>query len=69
MIMKRITSSQPASVQLLDPQQVGQRLQIGKTKVYELIRTGELQSVQIGKLRRVPVSVLDAFIEQKMSAA
>ncbi|MCA1682136.1 MAG: helix-turn-helix domain-containing protein, partial [Actinobacteria bacterium] len=33
-------------------------LHIGRTKVYGLIRNGELVSIKIGKLRRVPVDAV-----------
>jgi excisionase family DNA binding protein len=68
--MKRTNPAQPVTtLQLLDTQQVGERLQVGKTKVYELIKSGELPSVLIGKSRRVPVAALEAFIAEKLSAA
>jgi len=48
---------------LLTPEQAAERLGIGRSKVYELIGTGELESVKIGRLRRVPVDALTAFVE------
>lgn len=38
-------------------------LGIGRTKVFELMASGELESVAIGRSRRVPVEALDAFVE------
>ncbi|MGW0061846.1 helix-turn-helix domain-containing protein [Streptosporangium sandarakinum] len=37
-------------------------LGIGKTKVYELMASGELRSVKIGRSRRIPVEALTAFV-------
>jgi excisionase family DNA binding protein len=45
---------------LLRPEEVAQALAIGRTAVFELIRTGELRSVKIGKSRRIPA---DAVVE------
>lgn len=48
--------------QLLTVEQVAERSQVGRTKVYALIRDGEIKSVKIGRLRRVPVSAVDEWI-------
>lgn len=37
-------------------------LALSRTKVYELVGSGELASCKIGKARRVPASALEAFI-------
>ena len=42
--------------------QVMQMLSIGRTRVYDLIRTGELSSVRIGASRRVSASALEEFV-------
>ncbi len=34
---------------------------IGRTKVYDMIRNGELASIKIGKLRRVPVDAVREY--------
>ncbi|MER7500410.1 helix-turn-helix domain-containing protein [Nonomuraea pusilla] len=47
---------------LLRPEEAAQSLGIGRTKIYELIRTGALRSVRIGALRRVPASALTEFV-------
>jgi excisionase family DNA binding protein len=39
--------------QLLTPEEAGQALSIGRTKVYELVRAGEIESIKIGVSRRV----------------
>jgi len=36
----------------------------GRTKAYELVHRGTLRRVCIGRSRRVPVSALEAFVEQ-----
>ncbi|WP_084670944.1 helix-turn-helix domain-containing protein [Sporichthya polymorpha] len=47
---------------LLTAEEVAHALGIGRTKVYELMASGRLGSVTIGRLRRVPVTHLDDFV-------
>ena len=47
---------------LVTPEEAARRLSVGRTTVYELMSTGELQSVNIGRCRRVPVSSLTLFV-------
>ena len=49
---------------LLRPEEAAELLSIGRSKVYELIGTGELVSVQIGASRRIPVQALVEFVHQ-----
>jgi excisionase family DNA binding protein len=39
---------------LLSPTEAAAQLSIGRSKVYELIRLGQLRSVKIGASRRIP---------------
>lgn len=43
-------------------EQVAKLLNVGRDKIYELIRTGQLRSVKIGKLRRITDRQLADFI-------
>lgn len=36
--------------------------EIGRTLMYALVMTGEVESVHIGRLRRVPVDALDGYV-------
>jgi excisionase family DNA binding protein len=49
---------------LLTPTEAASALGIGRSKVYELLKSGQLQSVHIGACRRVPADALTAFLEQ-----
>jgi excisionase family DNA binding protein len=49
---------------LLTVRDAAERLGCGRTFVYELISAGELETVKLGRLRRVPVAALDAFVER-----
>ncbi|MFC4908417.1 helix-turn-helix domain-containing protein [Actinomadura gamaensis] len=50
------------SVQAYTVEQVAEILQIGRDKVYALIRTGRLRSIKIGKLRRITDQHLAEFV-------
>jgi excisionase family DNA binding protein len=48
----------------LTPEQVGVRLQISTSKVYQLLKVGELRHIRIGRLWRVPQSAFDEYVAQ-----
>ena len=47
---------------LLSPSEAAERLSMGRSKIYELMRRGELRSVKIGGCRRIPRAALDNFV-------
>lgn len=47
---------------LLTPVEAARALGIGRSKVYELLSSGELDSVRIGSCRRVPADALHSFL-------
>lgn len=49
---------------LLTVHEVAEQLGCGRTFVYELISSGEIETVKLGRLRRVPVAALDALVER-----
>ena len=49
-------------VLLVRPQDAARVLGVGRTKVYELMRSGALRSVRVGGLRRIPVTALNEFV-------
>lgn len=46
---------------LLTVEEAAERLRIGRTLAWRLVRTGELESIRIGKLRRVHVDAVRAY--------
>ena len=57
-------------VVLLTPVEAGQRLGLGRTAVFELIRRGELEAVRLNpRVTRVPSTSVDDYIARLMSAA
>jgi excisionase family DNA binding protein len=49
---------------LLTPEEAAGRMGISRAHVYRLIGARELDSIKIGRSRRVPVAALDDFIER-----
>jgi excisionase family DNA binding protein len=48
---------------LLRPEEVAQALNVGRSTVFELLRTGELRSVKIGALRRIPADAVAEYLD------
>ncbi|MFF3582700.1 helix-turn-helix domain-containing protein [Streptomyces mirabilis] len=53
---------------LLTVEEAARRLRIGRTTCYGLIRTGELESIPVGHLRRVPVDAPAQYVARKRTA-
>ncbi|MGH8972791.1 MAG: helix-turn-helix domain-containing protein [Acidimicrobiia bacterium] len=54
-------------VLLLSIQEAGRALGIGRSKMYELIAAGELETVHIGRAVRVPVDAIEEFVARLRS--
>ncbi len=54
---------------LLTPAEAARSLGIGRTKVYELMASGALASVRIGRCRRVPREALAELVGSLRGAA
>jgi excisionase family DNA binding protein len=52
----------PVAKLLLRVEEVAQLLEIGRTRVYHLIASGELASVKIGGSRRVPTAAVHRYV-------
>lgn len=57
--MKR--DREPAAKLLLTVTEAAARLGIGRTFMYELISTGAIPSVRVGRLRRIRTTDLEAY--------
>ncbi len=64
---RRVTSPpvtlDPSQVQLLAIPEVARLMSVGRTKVYALIKSRELEAVKIGSATRVPLVALQRWIE------
>jgi excisionase family DNA binding protein len=54
----------PESPLLLTVERAAERLDIGRTRVFELIAEGEIESVKIGRARRIPADALTAYVNR-----
>jgi excisionase family DNA binding protein len=52
---------------LLTVPEVMERLKVGRTMAYRLIRSGELPSIKVGRARRVATTALDDFIAARVA--
>jgi excisionase family DNA binding protein len=48
---------------VLTVEEAAERLGIGRTLMYALITTGEVESVRIGRLRRIPADALENYVK------
>jgi excisionase family DNA binding protein len=49
---------------LLRPEEAARVLGLGRTKVYDLMRSGTLRSVKVGNSRRDSMAALAEFVDQ-----
>lgn len=52
---------------LLRVEEAAERLGIARTSMFQLIATRQVESVTVGRLRRIPVAALEAFVERLMA--
>lgn len=61
--MTELRSAEPICVRVND---AARMIGIGRTKLYELIATGELETVKIGKATRITIASLHALVERQL---
>ena len=49
---------------LLTPDEAARAIGLGRSKLYELLRAGAIESVRIGGSRRVPVAAMHEYVAQ-----
>jgi excisionase family DNA binding protein len=53
---------------LFTPDEAFAELKIGRAKGFQMIASGELPSIKIGRLRRIPVDGLRAWVQGQVAA-
>ena len=54
---------------LVTVDEAARRLSLGRTTVYTLLVRGDIESVKVGRARRVPVRALTRFVQGQLDAA
>jgi excisionase family DNA binding protein len=54
---------------LYRPEDAAKALGIGRSKLFELIAAGHIETVQIGRSRRVPREALETYVRRLRGAA
>jgi excisionase family DNA binding protein len=49
---------------LVTPEEAAAILSVGRTTMYELMATGELESVHVKSCRRIPLAALERFVQR-----
>jgi len=60
-------TSSPASPLVLTVEEAAERLSVGRTVMYALMSSGAVESVRIGRLRRIPSDALVGFLDELRS--
>ena len=60
------TKAQTAHSLLVSVEEAAQMLSIGRSLVYKLVQSHQVQSIKIGRCRLIPVFALEAFIAQQV---
>ena len=55
-------STVPGRAVLLTVEEAAKRLRIGRTSMYRLVSTGAIETVTVGRLRRVPEECLAEYV-------
>jgi len=55
-------STVPGQAVLLTVEEAAKRLRIGRTSMYRLVSTGAIETVTVGRLRRVPEECLAEYV-------
>ncbi|MEU1558204.1 excisionase family DNA-binding protein [Streptomyces scabiei] len=58
----QLADSIDPTLALLTVEEAARRLRIGRTTCFALVRSGELESITVGHLRRVPVDAIPEFV-------
>jgi excisionase family DNA binding protein len=68
-VARKTRKSTPASIEplVVAPRVAADLLSLGLSRIYQLMRRGELPSYREGTLRRIPMAAIHARIEAKLA--
>ncbi|MBW5481144.1 helix-turn-helix domain-containing protein [Streptomyces bambusae] len=68
-LMAEQSSAGDTTLVALTVAEAARRIGIGRTKLYEYVSSGEIASVKIGSLRRIPAEAVNDFLTRRLSAS
>ncbi|ORT53337.1 helix-turn-helix domain-containing protein [Streptomyces sp. CB03238] len=69
LVAQRRPAGGDATLVALTVEEAARRLGIGRTKLYEYVSAGEIASVKIGSLRRIPAEAVNDFLTRQLGAS
>ena len=54
---------------LLSVDEAARRLSVGRSHLYDLLLRGQIESIKLGRSRRIPVAALERFVAERLEAA
>ncbi len=66
--LKAVAAESKSPEEWLRPDEITRRYGIGRTRLYALLRTGELPSAKVGRTRHVRVSDIESFLDFRVRA-
>ena len=67
--LTQLTSINLESKVLVSVDEAAALLSLGRTMVYTLMMSGDLPSIKIGRMRRIPVAALHAYVSRQLAMA
>jgi excisionase family DNA binding protein len=64
MATEKKTTRSDGSRRLYSAVEAARLLGVGRTFMFHLIATGRIESVKIGKLRKIPAAALDEYVDR-----
>ncbi|MFF9152130.1 excisionase family DNA-binding protein [Streptomyces sp. NPDC014846] len=61
-------AAEDSTLVLLTVEEAARRLRVGRTTCFRLVSSGQLESVTVGRLRRVPADALPVFVAKLRSS-
>ncbi|MFI6723207.1 helix-turn-helix domain-containing protein [Streptomyces atratus] len=68
LLSKRRPAGVDTTLAALTVAEAARRIGIGRTKLYEYVTSGEIASVKIGSLRRIPAEAVNDFLARQLAA-
>lgn len=68
----RLTHLTPSNLEpkvLVSVDEAAALLSLGRTMVYTLVMSGDLPSIKVGRMRRIPVAALHAYVSRQLAMA